>query len=52
MEKKGRHEDKRMMETEAQEKQEENGTGKDHQGGQGRDLTETPEKATARTGSL
>ena len=52
MEKKGRHEDKRMMETEAQEKQGGNGTGENHQDGKDRDLKEIPEKATARTGSL
>ena len=51
MEKKGHHEDKRMMETEAQEKREEKGAGKDHQAGRDRDFTGTPEDATARTGS-
>ena len=52
MEKRSHHEDKRTMETEAQEKREENGAGKNHQGGHDRDLNETPEDATARTGSL
>ena len=52
MAKKGHDENKRMMETEAQAKQEGNGSGKNHQGGQGRDLKETPEKATARTRGL
>ena len=52
MAKKGHDENKRMMETEAQAKQEGNGSGKNRQGGQGRDLKETPEKATARTRGL
>ena len=42
VEKKGHHENKRMTETGTQEEQEENGTGKNRQDGQGRDLKETP----------
>ena len=52
MAKKGHDENKRMMETEVQATQKGNGSGKNHQGEQGRDLKETSEEATASTRGL
>ena len=52
MAKKGHGENKRMTETEVQATQKGNGSSKNQQGEQGRDLKETSEEVTASTSGL